>query len=164
MARTELQDVQALLERVLPDPSGFAQRLLLQLMSLYGQSATRPASAVYSDADAFYTTDLAEDTAATETVIASDTPAADETPIDTSLLLAAAVGACECWGLQASCYVCQGRGSAGWTVPDPELYDEFVRPALARLTHRPADGHEQRSTVNVDEDSHHSRSAQGEST
>ena len=39
MGATELEDVQALLERVLPDPSGFAQRLLLQLMTQFGESA-----------------------------------------------------------------------------------------------------------------------------
>ena len=45
MGATELEDVQALLERLLPDPSGFAQRLLLQLMAQFGQSAEPGASA-----------------------------------------------------------------------------------------------------------------------
>ena len=39
MSATELDEVQALLERVLPDPGGFAQRLLLQAMARWGQAA-----------------------------------------------------------------------------------------------------------------------------
>ena len=39
MSATELEEVQALIERVLPDPSGYAQRLLLQVMTqLHGLS------------------------------------------------------------------------------------------------------------------------------
>ena len=37
-SRQNSKSMQALLERVLPDPSGFAQRLLLQLMTQLGQS------------------------------------------------------------------------------------------------------------------------------
>ena len=37
MATTELEEVQALLDRALPDPFGFAQRLLLQIMSRWGE-------------------------------------------------------------------------------------------------------------------------------
>ena len=70
-------------------------------------------------------------------VITPDQPDADEAPADINILLAAALGACECWGLRADCDLCQGQGSAGWTEPDPELFDEFVGPAIARLSGRP---------------------------
>ena len=121
MSTTELEEVQALLERVLPDPARFAERLLQQVMTQWGQS-TEPS------ARAFYTAATAEDVTASPTVITPEQPVMDETPIDTNILLAAALGACECWGLRASCHVCQGRGSAGWTQPDPQLFEEFVEP------------------------------------
>ena len=45
MSATELDEVQALLERVLPDPRGYAERLLMQAMTRYGQSAEPGATA-----------------------------------------------------------------------------------------------------------------------
>jgi hypothetical protein len=139
MAATELEDVQALLERVLPDPSGFAQRLLMQLMAQFGQSAEPGASTFHSSANAFYTASTHEDAAASKIVIKPEQPDADEAPAGTNVLLAAALGACECWGLRTDCDTCLGEGSAGWTRPVPELFDEFVGPAIARLADVPAD-------------------------
>lgn len=124
MSATELEEVQALLDRVLPDPRGFAGRLLQQAATQYGL-LTEPATT------AFYS---AEDFTPGGEVIVTDQCAADQTPVDTNILLAAALGACECWGLRANCDQCQGQGSAGWTQPDPELFEEFVRPAIERLT------------------------------
>jgi hypothetical protein len=139
MAVTELEEVQALLVRVLPDPSGFAQRLLLQLMGQFGQSAEPGAGAFNSSARAFYTAATGEDVTAPDIVITPEQPGADEALTSTHLLLAAALGACECWGLQADCDVCRGYGSAGWTEPVPELFYEFVGPAIAKLPDIPAD-------------------------
>ena len=48
MIATELEEVQALPDRVLPDPAGFAQRLALQVMSQWGQAAGPTASAFYT--------------------------------------------------------------------------------------------------------------------
>lgn len=145
MSGTELQEVQALIERVLPDPSGFAQRLFLQLMAQFGQSAEPGAnafaaseSAFDSGASAFYTA-AEEDLTASEIVITPERSSADEAPAGTNMLLAAALGACECWGLQADCNLCWGQGSAGWTEPVPELFDEFIGPAIARRSEVSAD-------------------------
>ena len=118
MAVTELEAVQGLLDRVLPDPSGFAQRLLLQLMAQFGQSAEPGASAFNSSARAFYTAATDEDVTAPDIVITPEQPTADEALTGTNLLLAGALGACECWGLRADCEVCRGYGSAGWTEPN----------------------------------------------
>ena len=122
--------MQALLERVLPDPAGFAQRLALQAITQWGQFAEPPASA-------FYTATETEDVTVGDIVITPDQPD-DETPVDINILLAAALGACECWGLQANCDLCHGQGSSGWTQPDPELFEEFVKPAIARTVRHPA--------------------------
>jgi hypothetical protein len=155
MSATELEEVQALIERVLPDPRGFAGRLLQQAVAQYGQFA-EPA------ATDFYAAATAEDVIAGESVIVADQWAADQPPVDISMLLAAALGACECWGLQADCDLCRGRGSAGWIEPEPELFDEFVRPAIERLPGSPARGHQRHDPVRTSEDSDSHQTAQGE--
>jgi hypothetical protein len=144
MSRTELEEVQALLERVLPDPSGFAGRLLKQAMGQWGPVAAPTATA-------FYSATTAEEFTASETVMEPEQPTADERPTDINILLAAALGACECWGLQADCRLCRGLGSAGWIQPEPELFDEFVRPAVARLPGIYIDAHVSDASVTADE-------------
>jgi hypothetical protein len=138
MSVTELEEVQALLERVLPDPRGFAGRLLQQAMTEYGQFAPPAAAAYYAAA-------TAEDAVPGDGVIVTERWADDQAPTDINLLLAAALGACECWGQSTHCDLCQGYGSAGWTEPDPDLFDEYVRPAIDRLprdreNHQPVKG------------------------
>jgi hypothetical protein len=170
MGATELEEVQALLERVLPDPKGFAQRLLLQVMARWGQTAGHGAStfspdwsSFNRDASAFYTTATPEDATASEIVITPDQPAADDAPVNTNIVLAAALGACECWGLRADCHVCRGEGSAGWTEPVPELFDEFVGPAIAKLSDVCADNLAQHGSV-TPEDSDDHQTVQGAKT
>lgn len=51
--------------------------------------------------------------------------------------LAAALGACDCWG-QVECTVCHGTGGPGWTLPDKRLFSYFVRPALEVLNRQRA--------------------------
>jgi hypothetical protein len=169
MAATELEEVQALLEHVLPDPTGFAQRLLLQVMARWGQTAGPGASAfrpgggtVNPEASAFYTAATAEDVIASDLVITPDRSAADDDFVDTNVVLAAALGACECWGLRADCRMCSGLGSVGWTEPVPELFDEFVGPAIAKLSDVCADNLAQHGSLRPHEDSDHHRTVQGE--
>ena len=141
MTTTELEEVQALLDHVLPDPAGFAQRLAMQVMARFGG---QPAGTA---ARAFYANVAAQDATRPTTVITPDWAVREEPSVDMSLLLAAALGACDCWGMQADCATCQGQGSVGWTDPDPELFIEFVQPAVARLTGE----HEQRATTPTSE-------------
>ena len=103
---------------------------------------------------------MAEDVTASETVIVPDEWPADETPLDTNVLLAAALGACECWGLRGACGTVPRPGSAGWIQPDPELFEEFVRPAISRLSViRPAVTMTQRQ---AEQDGSNHQSVQGE--
>jgi hypothetical protein len=51
--------------------------------------------------------------------------------IDRNSVLAAALGACDCWGQHAGCPLCDGIGGPGWTLPDERLFASYVRPALA---------------------------------
>jgi hypothetical protein len=121
---TELDEMQAMLERVLRDPTGFADRMLGQIIARVrspdGQQLVSGAT-------------MAADATSSASVIRNDQPAKDDTPLNTNVLLAAALGACECWGFRAGCGMCQGQGVSGWTQPDPALFDEFVKPAITRM-------------------------------
>jgi hypothetical protein len=49
-------------------------------------------------------------------------------------LFAAAVGACcLCWGTDLNCRSCRGRGGPGFCIPDEQLFDEYVVPAVRTL-------------------------------
>jgi hypothetical protein len=152
MSTTEFEEVQALLDRVLPDPRGFAGRLLQQAITQYGLLDQPAPTTCYA----------AEDVTLGEDVIVADQWAVDQTPIDTNILLAAALGACECWGLRADCDVCQGQGSAGWAHPDPELFEEFVRPAIERLPAMPPQGRKRHDRPGTDGDRDGRQTVQGE--
>ena len=48
-------------------------------------------------------------------------------------VLADALGACPvCWGRVRHCDECRGRGRPGWRTPDPDLFEEFVAPAITK--------------------------------
>jgi hypothetical protein len=157
MAVTELEEIQALLERALPDPRGFAQRVLLQFMARVGESGAGTSSPV---ANAFYAAAGGE-SAASKIVITPEEPDRFEEPDGINILLAAALGACECWGVRADCDLCHGLGSAGWTEPVPELFDEFVGPAIARLPLVSPDDLARSGTARPDRPENH-RTEQGE--
>lgn len=157
MSANELEEVQALIERVLPDPKAFAGRLLQQAITQYGQFAEPAATALYvAAAEKGFVPD--------EPVVVTDQRAVDETSVDINLLLAAALGACECWGSQADCGLCQGQGSAGWIRPEPELFEEFVRPAIDRLAGFRDRSRQQPGWARTDTDSGNYQTVQGEST
>lgn len=127
MTTTELDDVSALLQRLLPDPGGFAERLLEQLVNRWGvptdehaSTADRPGATHPNDPP---------------NVVLSPRyqPESLDTLADSNVLLASALGACDCWGLQTDCMVCKGKGSSGWAQPDVELFQVFVGPAVEKL-------------------------------
>ncbi len=155
MSVTELDEVQALLDKVLPDPAGFAQRLVLQVLGRWGGQSAAAAAAPFTTpfrTPSSFTTATAEDV--TETVATAAGWPSYEAPVDMNILLSAALGACECWGLRPGCELCGGRGCAGWTQPDRELYDEFVRPAIDAMSRfsagDPADSGSQSTTQGDD--------------
>jgi hypothetical protein len=45
-------------------------------------------------------------------------------------VLAAALGACDCWGEIANCPSCHEWGKPGWRLPNKRLFAYFVRPAI----------------------------------
>jgi hypothetical protein len=111
----ELAAVESLLTSVLADPSEFGRRLMEQVMD---RLAMAPASST---------------TRPPVTVPGSLADEPDEEVLDRQILLAAALGACECWGSDPGCHFCGGDGLPGWRPPDPQLYEEFVTPATSRL-------------------------------
>jgi len=49
-------------------------------------------------------------------------------------VLASTVGACcLCWGQDANCRACRGRGKPGYAIPDEALFGEYVLPAMRVL-------------------------------
>jgi hypothetical protein len=107
MSPSELQQVETLLFRAMPDPRGFANRVVAQLLER-----------------------LATESPSAHPVTLYQTPVQDRS--DRVVLLAAALGACECWGVDPGCDFCAGAGSSGWTDPDDALYREYVEPAVHR--------------------------------
>jgi hypothetical protein len=54
--------------------------------------------------------------------------------------LAAALGACDCWGEQLDCRFCEGAGAPGWVLPERRMFATYVYPAVRavkRLGARP---------------------------
>lgn len=124
MSATELGDLESLLERVLPDPMGFAERVVGQLLDRLATDAPAVAPIVVAGFEA----------------------QAHEALVDRNMLVAAAVGACDCWAQDPDCPVCAGQGMAGWMRPDPQLYEEFVGPAVTRMTNQAATTGEHRQS------------------
>jgi hypothetical protein len=50
--------------------------------------------------------------------------------LDRQTVLAAALGACDCWGQQPECPICHGAGGSGWALPDRQLFASYVQPAV----------------------------------
>ena len=113
MSSTELVDLETLLERVLPDPMGFAERVGKQLVDRLSTDLPGGERPV---------------------VVSTYESIVHEALLDRNVLLAAALGACDCWGQQVDCPICSGEGRAGWVEPDPGLYAEYVEPAVVRMS------------------------------
>lgn len=120
MSSTELEQVEALLAQALPDPGGFADRVMEQLLArLAPDGPVSPAASLWP-------VSVSTSAATSDSTFWSDPQSEllDE--------LAGGLGACLCWGEDPACPTCSGDGCPGWAVPDEELYREYVLPALRR--------------------------------
>jgi len=61
--------------------------------------------------------------------------------INRNRLLASALGACDCWGENKHCTVCDGEGRPGWTLPEKKPFLYFVRPVLRLVGKQRTDGY-----------------------
>jgi hypothetical protein len=62
-----------------------------------------------------------------------DDPFVDEL-LERNLALAAALGACDCWGQERNCPICDGVGGPGWLPPDRQLFAAYVYPAMRAMS------------------------------
>ena len=53
--------------------------------------------------------------------------------LDRNCELAAALGACGCWGEFEGCRTCGGQGTPGWRQPDRTLFMFYVQPTIDRI-------------------------------
>jgi hypothetical protein len=119
VAVTEQLDLRAVVGGLFENPAAALSGLLEQVaVSLLGDD---------DDTRALTAKVLGAFTGPTE-----DDPAYDVL-LERSMLLAAALGACDCWGEDPACPVCSGAGLAGWRPPDPAAFDVFVAPALEAM-------------------------------
>ncbi len=141
MNGTELDEILSLLRRVLPDPSGFAERLIEQALGRVAEQSRggEAMAGIRLDPESSHP-------------IREEPDPAHETPHEFNDLLASALGACECWGDDTDCGRCAGRGASGWLDPDPDLFQIFVGPAVERLS--TTFGHDEVATT---PSSHHER-------
>ena len=124
MGGSELEQVEALVMQVLPDPAGFADRVIGQLMDRLASDGSASPLPVLRPVPAS-TPETGQPT--------SGQPAQPgELLADRNADLAAALGACLCWGEDPACRTCQGDGIPAWTDPDDELYRDYVLPAMRR--------------------------------
>jgi hypothetical protein len=146
-----------IVERVTLDPVGFVERMLQEALDQMARDGTltangdRPpeewvATALGRHLGRVITADTSTDKlpSAPASTVGADGPA----PIDVAVIddyeqllernsaLAAAVGACDCFGQHADCPMCDGEGSPGWVRPDSELFATFVYPAVRLVSRR----------------------------
>jgi hypothetical protein len=62
--------------------------------------------------------------------------------VERNIALASALGACDCWGDDGGCAVCDGDGRPGWLPPDAQLFAVYVGP-VAGVLHPPHTNHQE---------------------
>jgi hypothetical protein len=65
--------------------------------------------------------------------------------IERNIALASALGACDCWGDNADCPICDGEGRPGWLPPDHQYFSTYVLPVLRT---RPTNNHHHEENIN----------------
>jgi len=66
---------------------------------------------------------------------------ADDEAAERILALAEALGACDCWGQDPRCQVCEGEGGPGWILPDRQQFATYVQPAIRAIRAQAATNH-----------------------
>lgn len=129
MTAPELDEVMTLLGRILPDPAGYGERLIKQAVLQWAKRTELPHPVIPGEADTNGPTTLPDQVLRPN---GSVHPPSNKSEV--LVPLASALGACDCWGRNKNCPLCAGAGGSGWADPDPDLFQEYVGPAVARLT------------------------------
>lgn len=53
--------------------------------------------------------------------------------IDVNTVFSSAVGACECWGEDANCEQCHGKGNPGYFQVDENAFQQYVLPCMEQV-------------------------------
>ena len=116
-----------------------AQRVMGQMISdgaFAGATGSSPEEVVASAIGDWLTRTMQPNAAASGAVAAIEATASDldvEELLARNSDLAAAVGACDCWGDDTTCPYCEGVGTPGWMPPDRRLFAQYVYPAVRSL-------------------------------
>jgi hypothetical protein len=129
---------ETLVEGPMLDPGALAERVLQQVLQQLAQVAAGSSDGEASPEELIGNVVgnwIAQMTGtAPESVDHQPDLAAYEALVDRNSALAAAVGACDCWGEDAECPLCEGYGSPAWVRPDPQLFAEYAYPAVRSLS------------------------------
>jgi hypothetical protein len=74
--------------------------------------------------------------------------AAGDELAERNLALAEALGACDCWGQDPRCHICEGEGGPGWILPDRQLFATYVQPAIRAIRAQAANARTRPSATN----------------
>lgn len=139
-------NVDALIQQLLMDPAALIDRVLrvvLQQAALDGplsvDSSASPAELMTSTANSWVgQAENGGDATPGPPRPAVMEPLGDdhEELVNRNSVLAAALGACDCWGEDVDCPFCEGYGRPAWAVPDRRLFVEYVYPAVRALSKR----------------------------
>jgi hypothetical protein len=139
-------DFSGLLGRMMPDAIALTERVLQQVQE---QLVRDDAFAAGSDTSPKEVLATALGNRLARMIRGDDSSAVEDWPmagssadelsyyeelVNRNSILAAALGACDCWGQNVDCPVCDGVGGPGWAVPDDQLFASYVRPALNGVT------------------------------
>ena len=140
----EAVDLGGLLGRLAPDAIALVDRVFQQAQEQLNRDGAYAAAAVRSP-DELVTAALGKQLARmiadgdsssmgnSTAGIRADELSHYEELVDRNSALAAALGACDCWGQLANCPFCSGVGTPGWIIPDEQLFKSYVRPALSAV-------------------------------
>lgn len=139
-------DAGRVLERVMIDPIAIVARMLRQVLdqltheyALAGNDNEPPEELLATAlgnrlAQVIVNKDLSSAADRSARALRIEELAEYEDLLDRNSDLAAALGACDCWGRQVDCPICDGAGASGWALPDRQLFASYVRPAVRAIT------------------------------
>jgi hypothetical protein len=135
-------ELDALVDHVLQNPGPLIDRVMAHVGQHLTCDGTAPGSATSNDVIAGVIRNLLTPdhpaapipTNGAATVAPGPVPCEHQVLIDRNVLVAAAVGACDCWGDDLDCSFCAGAGGPAWITPDRRLFVEYVYPAVRALS------------------------------